>query len=126
MVTQEKTKDSVDEFIDLINERMRQKEGMGRTGYKHPTPAGTPTTNYMHGPGGIFGVDGLERDVISTRVMPRGLIGELPAVSTIRMNPLYPYLTGFQADTGSEPNDVCDDPPVARNGVHFQNTIASH
>jgi len=113
VVTATKEKDSVDEFIDLINERMRQKESNGRVGYKHPTPAGTPTTNYMHGPGGIFGVDGLERDVISTRVMPRGLIGELPAVSTLRTNPLYPYLTGFEADTGAEPNNVCDDPPVA-------------
>ena len=114
MVTQQKEKDSVDEFIDLINERMRQKErSEPRFGMKHTSPSGTPTNNYMHGPGGIFGVDGLERDVISTRVMPRGLIGTLPARGTVRTNPLYPYLTGFLADTGAEADGVCDDPPVA-------------
>jgi hypothetical protein len=78
-------------------------------GFKHTTPTGTPTTNYTSGPGGIFGVSGLERDVISTRVQPRGLIGMLPATGSMRTDPLFAYLTGFQADTGSDPNGVCDD-----------------
>lgn len=82
-------------------------------GFKHNTPSGTPTTNYTSGPGGIFGVSGLERDVISTRVQPRGLIGMLPARGSMRMDPLFAYLTGFQADTGTDPNGVCDDPMVA-------------
>ncbi len=82
-------------------------------GFKHTTPSGTPTTNYTSGPGGIFGVSGLERDVISTRIQPRGLVGMLPARGTMRMNPLFAYLTGFQAETGTDPNGVCDDPMVA-------------
>jgi len=67
----------------------------------------------MHGPGGLFGVEGLERDIISTRVHPRGLASALPARGSTRMNPLYPYITGFLAPTGNNPNNVCDDPRTA-------------
>ncbi len=103
-------KDSlVDAFIAEINAKMAAQPG----GIKHATPSGTPTTNYMHGPGGIFGVSGVEQDVISTRVQPRGLAGMLPAQGDIKMNPLFAYLTGFLADTGTDPDGVCDDPQIA-------------
>ena len=82
--------------------------GQKETGFKHTVPTGTPTVNYMHGPGGIFGVSGLERDLISTRIAPLGLAGVLQAKGSIRTDPLYPYLTGFQADTGDNPDGVCD------------------
>jgi len=82
-------------------------------GYKHTAPSGTPTTNYMHGPGGIFGQAGLERDLLSTRVAPMGLAGALLAKGTINTNPLFPYLSGFQADTGDNPDGVCDECQVA-------------
>ena len=100
----------LDAFVEEIEARMRAKSV---TGWKHTTPSGTPTTNYMHGPGGIFGVAGLERDVISTRIQPQGLAGMLPAQGSMVMNPLYPYLTGFEADTGTDPDGVCDDPMTA-------------
>lgn len=70
---------------------------------------GTPTSYYTHGPGGIFAVAGAERPVISTHVMPTGLLSVIPAYGTRFMNPLYPYLTGFQDDTGTNPAGVCDD-----------------
>lgn len=79
------------------------------------TPS-TPSTPYYTGPYGLFGVAGLERDVISTRIQPLGLADRLPVVGTNVMNPLFPYLTGFQAGTGSEPTAPCDDPPVAGAG----------
>lgn len=73
----------------------------------------SPSGAYMHGPGGIFGVLGLERDVISTRVIPRGLIGALPARSTNVLWPTFAYLTGFLAsDTPDDDQGVCDDPPT--------------
>lgn len=79
---------------------------------KDVAPA-TPQGPYLHGPGGLFGVSGLERELISTRVQPRGLIGNLPARGTTTMNPMYPYITGFQAVSGSTKNGVCDDPQTA-------------
>jgi hypothetical protein len=80
---------------------------------KHDSPTGTPSTPYYHGPGGLFGVLGLERDIISTRVQPMGLAGSLPARATNYLYPRFPYLTGFQATTGDDPDGVCDDGPVA-------------
>ncbi len=105
----------MDTLLDELEERMatRSKVARMQQGWKHTTPSGTPTTNYMHGPGGIFGVDGLEQDIISTRVQPQGLIGMLPALGTVRTNPLFGYLTGYLDSTGAEADGVCDDPPVA-------------
>lgn len=68
---------------------------------------------YLTGPGGLFGVPGLSRDVISTRVQPRGLASYIPARGSVEMQPLYPYITGFQTTSGTNPNAVCDDPKVA-------------
>lgn len=81
--------------------------------YKHTTPSGTPSTPYMHGPGGLFGVAGLERDVISTRVQPRGLASVLPVRLSTKMNPLYAYITGFRDVSGSNPTTVCSDGQTA-------------
>lgn len=75
--------------------------------------SGTPSTPYVHGPGGLFGVAGLSRDIISTRVQPQGLASELAAQGSLETDPLYPYLTGFLSPTGSEKSAVCDDPQTA-------------
>lgn len=80
---------------------------------KHDTPTGTPSTPYYHGPGGLFGVAGIERDVFSTRLQPRGLASQLPAAGTNMMSPLFAYITGFQDVSGSNPTGVCDDPQIA-------------
>ena len=110
MVTKTKGNSMLDALFEELEARMKDR---AKTGWKHTTPSGTPTTNYMHGPGGIFGVSGLERDVISTRIQPQGLAGMLPAQGSMRMNPLFGYLTGFQDNTGTDPDGVCDDPMTA-------------
>ncbi len=107
--TKEKT--VFDAFIDELEARMGKKQA-NAWGVK-AVPSGTPTTNYMHGPGGIFGVSGIERDIISTRVQPMGIAGALPARGTIRTNPLFGYITGFQANSGTVADGVCDDPETA-------------
>lgn len=95
------------EFIDML--RSAVMGGTKEARYKVGTPAGP----YMHGPGGIFGVAGLERPVISTRVQPRGLASVLPWRSNDSMYPFFPYITGFKADTGTNPTGVCDDGKIA-------------
>jgi len=99
----------LDALVEAIESRQKER------GFKHTQPTGVPTTNYMHGPGGIFGVSGLERDLISTRVQPRSLAGLLQALGTIRTNPLFPYITGFQDTSGTTPDGVCDNCPTAGN-----------
>lgn len=68
---------------------------------------GTPTDYYMHGPGGLFSTPGLDQGVFSTRVKPTGLLEILPAYPTVFTTPLYEYITGFQASTGSEADTPC-------------------
>lgn len=76
-------------------------------------PSGVASNPYQGGPGGLWGVAGIERDIISTRVEPRSLAGMIPARGTNNINPLYPFITGFQAPTGTNPATPCDDPMTA-------------
>lgn len=70
-------------------------------------PTGTPTSYWPHGPGGFFGVCGLEEGVISARITPRGLSRVLPVVPTVDTAPLFPYITGI-TESGTEPSGPCD------------------
>lgn len=95
-----------------------------RLQYKHTTPTGTPSTPYYTGPAGLFGVAGLERELISTRVQPRGLASVLPARGSVTMNPLFPYITGFLDESGSDPATVCADGPTPGPGKSCLQTAA--
>lgn len=91
-------------LIDALADLVSQKQ----TGYKHDLATGfTLSTNFMHGPVGIFGTLGAERDVFGSRVKPRGLLSSLPAMPSVDMNPITYYLTGFTAQSGSEPEAPC-------------------
>ncbi len=83
---------------------------------------GAPVGPYMHGPGGLFGVRGLKRGIISTHTNITGSLGEvipIGATSAQRqeneLNPLFPYITGFLRSDQQEKDAVCDDPPPAAN-----------
>ena len=77
---------------------------------------GAPVGPYVHGPGGLFGVRGPERDVISTFTQITGSLGEmLPIVESRDTTPLFPYITGFIRSDQQEKNGVCDDPEEAGN-----------
>ena len=77
---------------------------------------GAPVGPYVYGPGGLFGVRGLERDVISTHTQITGSLGEMiPIQSSIDVNPLFPYITGFLRSDQQEKNAVCDNPAQAAN-----------
>lgn len=78
-------------------------------GVQYKAPTGVPSTPYMHGPGGLFGVPGLERDIISTRVAPTGIAGTLPVRTSTFMSPEFAYITGFLAPSGTDPDGPCDD-----------------
>lgn len=78
------------------------------------TATGAPSGPYLHGPGGIFGVRGLSRDVISTFTQITGSLGELiPIKSSNETNPLAAYITGFVRSDTQEKNGICDDPEEA-------------
>lgn len=81
--------------------------------FKHTSPDGTPEGPYMHGPGGLFSIPGVEREVISTRLLPKTLASVLPARGSVYMSPLFAYVSGFGADSGDEKDGVCDDAMTA-------------
>lgn len=88
-------------LAELVAEKMQ-------AGQKHDLPSGfTLTTNLMHGPSGIFGTAGAERDVFGSRVKPRGLLSVLPARGTPDTHPITYYLTGFTDESGDEPSAPC-------------------
>lgn len=78
------------------------------------TATGAPSGPYLHGPGGIFGVRGLSRDVVSTFTQITGSLGEMiPIKSSNETNPLAAYITGFLRSDTQEKNGICDDPEEA-------------
>lgn len=98
----------------LVQQLLAELQSMQTvTGQRHTTPAGTPSSPYMHGPNGLWSMPGVSRDVISTRVQPMGLAGAIPARGTNILNPLFPYLTGFLPGSGANPVGICDDFPTA-------------
>jgi len=77
---------------------------------------GAPIGPYIYGPGGLFGVRGLERDIISTHTQILGSLGELiPIQGSVDTNPLFPYITGFLRSDQQEKDAVCDNPVQAAN-----------
>lgn len=71
--------------------------------------SGTPDAVYMHGPGGLFSTLGLDNVVVNAHMSPAGLDAYMPVIPTRYMNPIYPFLTGWSEDDGTEPDGVCDD-----------------
>lgn len=75
---------------------------------------GVPAVNqYSHGPGGLLTFPGVDPVVFSTVMGAESIIGLIPTMPSLYMNPTYFTLTGVRADTGSEKDGVCDDAPVA-------------
>lgn len=88
---------------DLINVL---QAGLKATGQK--APSGSPTSNLIHGPGGLFGMAGLDNQVISARITPLGLASKLQVSASRFTNPEFPYITGIREVSGqTEPSTKC-------------------
>jgi len=86
---------------------MKEYMGNGNKAYGFKAPGNTGTTNHMHGPGGLFGIAGLDSQVISTRITPMGISAYLPVFPSVDMNPLFPFITGIEEASGDEPTTRC-------------------
>lgn len=75
--------------------------------------SGTPSTPYLHGPGGLFGQEGIERDLFHTRIEGSGVAQVLPVFGTNLTHPLFGTITGYQDVSGDVPSTACGDPEVA-------------
>jgi hypothetical protein len=74
--------------------------------------AGASAGTALHGPGGLLGTLGLNKQIVNAMIMPRGLAGRIPVRPSVNTNELYPVLTGQLASTGSEPTAACSDWPI--------------
>ena len=98
--------DRVSELLEkntAILEMLARNQVASGGGQHTKTVANFSTYTPLHGPGGIWGVNGLERDVVSAHVRPFGLASRLPMIPTVYTNPLYGILTGYTATSGSQP-----------------------
>ena len=69
--------------------------------------AGTTAGTMLHGPGGLLGVPGLNKQIINAMIMPRGIAGRIPVMKSTNTNELYPIFTGQLASSGHEPTAAC-------------------
>jgi len=85
------------------------KDGQMRSGQK--AISGSPDAQLMFGPGGLFSNFGLDNTVVNASLAPVGMDRAIPAFGTVYLNPIYPFITGFESDGGDEPDGPCDDAP---------------
>lgn len=81
------------------------------TMYHTKDVASSQTATPLHGIGGIFSTPGLDREVITAHVRPRGIASAIPAYPSIDERPFYSIITGFGPADGEEPDDACEDAP---------------
>lgn len=94
-------------LLDALASVLQEKMG-GAPQYKHDLATGfTLSTNFMHGPTGIFGAAGVGPDIFATRIKPRGILSVLPSIASVDTHPIVGYLTGFTAGSGDEPSTPC-------------------
>ena len=74
--------------------------------------AGTSAGAQLHGPGGLLATPGLNKQIINSMILPRGLAGAIPVRPSIDTNEIFGIMTGQLASTGSEPTAACSDWPV--------------
>ena len=72
---------------------------------------GVQTANQLHGNGGLWAVNGLERDVVTAHIRPTGIASELPLLASTKEDPRFGILTGYTDPTGTEPTAACEDAP---------------
>lgn len=82
-------------------------------GYKHDASTTPISSGYTHGPGGLLTFPGVDPVAFNAAVGAYSILGQLPTNASLYTDPTFWTLTGVLAESGSEPDGVCDDPPVA-------------
>jgi hypothetical protein len=98
-------------FAQALGDAIAQ--GLRQSGYGEALKGATghPTTNWIHGPGGILGSCALEQQVVSARITPTGLSSVLPLQMTRTTNPEFAFITGMESSGDAEPTTECANCP---------------
>jgi len=81
-------------------------------GLYEKTAATTQTAQRLHGDTGLFAVPGLEREIVTAHIRPRGISAVLPLLPSVDEDPRFGAITGISDDYGTEPANACDDAPT--------------
>ena len=73
------------------------------TGVSNNTP--------LHGIGGLFNTPGMERDVVTAHIRPKGLASQLPLLPSISEDPRFGAVTGYTDAIGDRTTVACADAP---------------
>lgn len=99
----------------MLQELLKQMEKPEGTVEKDA--ANTGTAQPLHGRTsvgvGLFAGQGVDRDVMSSHYRCDGIAQALPMFPSVFTDPYYATITGFTADSGSEPTTPCYDAPYA-------------
>lgn len=108
--------DMMETLVKAMNRQTELLEAIAQKengeGLKTKTPANFSTATPLHGDGGIWAVNGLERDVITAHVRPYGIASQIPLLPSVDEDPRFGILTGYTADSGSQPTYACQDAPT--------------
>lgn len=66
----------------------------------------------LFGDGGLWITPGLEREIITARVKPEGLLAKLPLLGSVMESPIFGAITGVQGDGASPAATPCADNPT--------------
>lgn len=98
-------------LFDALQKNLALLTDMQRAATVQKDISGTPDAQLIFGPQGIFSNFGLDDVVVNATITPRGMDRAIPVVATRELNPIYPYITGFDEDGNAEPAGPCDDAP---------------
>src|SRR5512139_1945479 len=97
---------------ELLERLVAVTEALAAKEMHTKTPAQFSTYTPLHGPGGIFAVAGLEREIITAHMRPFGITSILPRLPSVFVDPRFGSITGFTAVNGAQPDHSCDDAPT--------------
>ena len=97
----------LERLVSVVENNTEAMKGM------KATPASHTTATALYGLGGMWGL-GVERDIVTAHVRPRGILSVLDRIPTLSEDPTYGILTGYTAPSGDylDLSTVCDDAPA--------------
>lgn len=95
--------------IEVLQE-LAQK-GLLNTASKHDPSASVPYGSAPYGPGGMFSEPGVRPEMYSAVLQPRTYLRGIPMLRSNIYNERVAILTQQTATQGTNPTDVCGDPP---------------
>ena len=93
---------------------LQQAEFYAKLGGMDTKAAASGAVNFtqLHGLGGLFSGQGVERDILTAHIRPMTYASQLPRNGTTYEDPRFSAITGYTATVGARPTTSCYPAPV--------------